>query len=168
MEGTVIAQQFDHLSRALTVVGDLPQGWDWIMMVEKENGKWLDCLPMEPVEGGIGVPLTAEQLAVSGTYSLQLKGKKGEQVRHTNVVEVYVSRSVSGDMRWPEIPSRFSDMERKIEDASMAVKGYALHPPVLAENGNWQLWSGEAYEDTGYSPIESLMAALPSAEEVSV
>ena len=167
VEGQTIAQQFDHLTRTLTVTGDLPQGWEWVMMVEKVEGERTDCLPLEAMDGGIGLTLTAQHLADSGTYSVQLKGKKGEQVRHTNVINVYVETSLSGDVWWPEVPSHFSALEKRIEDAAASVKAYGLHPPVLGENGNWWLWNGENYEDAGYSPIDSLLAALPNGDEVS-
>jgi hypothetical protein len=38
-------------------------------------------------------------------------------VRHTNAVQVYVGDSLSGDEHWPEIPSAFSEFERRMEEA---------------------------------------------------
>lgn len=163
-----LAQQYDHLSRTLTVEGDLPQGWNWVMLVDHDNGKEMDILPLHEVEDGIGLTLTAQQLAVAGSYRLQLKGEMGAQIRRTNTLSVYVGSSLSGDVQWPEIPSHFSVLEKEISKNADSVKEYALHPPVLGENGNWQLWNGTSYEDAGYSPIDSLMAALPAAEEESV
>lgn len=36
------------------------------------------------MEGGLGVGLTKEMLAIGGYHTLQRKGTKGELVRHTN------------------------------------------------------------------------------------
>lgn len=164
-EKELFGQQFDHLSRTLKVEGELPQGWEWIMMVK--SGENMDCLPLDEMDDGIGIVLNAQQLSVAGYYQLQLKGKKGEMVRHTNTINVRVGTSLSGDLNWPEIPSHFSVIEQRVYENAETVKGYALHPPVIGGNGNWQLWNGDEYADSGYSPIESLMAALPNGDEVS-
>lgn len=131
-----------------------------------KQGQNMDYLPLRAVESGIGVELTAQQFPVSGSYRLQLRGKSGEKVRHTNIVTVRVETSFSGDVQWPEIPSHFSDLEVRVTEKAEAVKGYAMHPPVLGENGNWMLWDGEGYADAGYSPVDSLLAALPDGDEV--
>lgn len=147
MEGPFFIQQFDNLTRTLTVKGNLPEGWEWVMLVEK--GDNMDILPLEAVDGGIGITLTKQQLAYAGKYHLQLRGTKGEMVRHTDMITVDVDKSLSGDIQWPEIPSRFSELEERVNTAvnraEQAVKNY----PVIGENGNWWKWDGECYADTG-------------------
>jgi len=153
-DGEIIARQFDHLTRTLTVIGDLPKGWEWTMIVTADGN--MDYLPLKAVEGGAGIALSAEQLSIAGYYTMQLRGTKGELVKHTNQVSVYIPATLSGDKQWPKLPSEFSDMERRVNDATQrseqaaaAAQGYTSHPPVIGENGNWMEWNGEAYVDTG-------------------
>lgn len=153
-DGEIIARQFDNLTRTLTVAGDLPDGWEWTMIVTADGN--MDYLTLKAVEGGAGIVLNAEQLSIAGDYTMQLRGTQGELVKHTNQVSVYIPASLSGDKQWPKLPSEFSDMERRVNDATQrseqaaaAAQGYTSHPPVIGENGNWMEWNGEAYVDTG-------------------
>lgn len=130
-----LARQFDHLSRRLEVTGDLPEGWRWEVLVQV--GAAMDIIPLEEIPGGAGVDLTRDQLSVGDAYyHIQLRGTKGEQMRHTNVVQVFVPASLAGDGAWPTIPSEFSQLEERMRELS-------LHPPVPGENGFWLLWSVE-------------------------
>ena len=119
----ILLRQFDNCVDTLKVTGNLPVGWEWVMMVR--SGQNMDCLPMEHMDGGIGTVLTAERLAYSGFYCLQLRGKKGEMVRHTNVMTIYVESSLSGDAQWPELPDAFSQLERRITEKVAEAEGYA-------------------------------------------
>jgi len=179
----VVAQQFDHLTRTLTVVGDLPQEWEWVMIVRIGND--MDLLPMGKVEEGVKINLTAQQLSRSGLYNLQLRGTRGEQVRHTNMISAYVGPSLSGDTHWPELPGEFSELERRVTEKAELAAGYASHPPVLGENGNWWEWNGADYVDSGLrgrgevgpayeltdadkqTLVEAVLTALPDGDEVS-
>lgn len=127
----VIARQFDNLSRRLEVVGELPEGYTWDLLVQVGNA--LDIITLEPMEGGVGVTLTADQLSQSGYYSVQLRGARGEEVRHTNVESIFVPPSLSGSGQWPTVPSEFGQAEQRIREI-------ATHPPVPGENGFWMLW----------------------------
>ncbi|MEQ2444987.1 hypothetical protein WMO64_16160, partial [Pseudoflavonifractor sp. CLA-AP-H29] len=69
-EGPVIARQYDNLTRRLEILGDIPEGWSWTLLVQAD--KHLDIIALAPMEGGLGVDLTAEMLAVSGYYTVQL------------------------------------------------------------------------------------------------
>ena len=131
----VIARQFDNLSRRLEVVGELPEGYTWDLLVQVGNA--LDIITLEPMEGGVGVTLTADQLSQSGYYSVQLRGTKGEEVRHTNVESVFIPASLSGSGQWPTVPSEFIQAEQRILEI-------ATHPPVPGENGFWMLWDPDA------------------------
>lgn len=154
----LIARQHDHLTRDLLVVGDLPDGWDWTMLVQV--GEYMDYLPLAPLGDGVGISLTADQLSLSGHYTLQLRGILGDQVKHTNTIIVYIPPTLSGDTHWPELPSSFSSLEARI-------RSYALHPPTIGENGNWWVWNGSTYTDANYSAIDEMLAALPNADEVA-
>ena len=68
-DGSILARQYDHLSRVLLVRGT-PQGYDWEMRVRK--GDWYETIPLSPMEGDVGCVLTEKHLALWGWYSLQL------------------------------------------------------------------------------------------------
>jgi len=127
------AHQFDNLSRTLLVSGDLPDGWEWSMLVQV--GEAMDILHLEPMEGGVGLVLTADQLSKAGYYQMQLRGRKGEMVRHTNMIHLRVPKSLTGDGRWPTLPSEFSQAEARISELNS-------HPPVPGE-GFWMVWNPE-------------------------
>jgi len=118
-EGNLLAMQYDNLSRQLQVSGSLPEGWDWAVLVQ--SGQLFDIIPLESqADGSLTAVLTAQQLCRSGCYTLQLRGVKGETVRHTNQITVFVGRSLSGDENWPEIPSEFTQLEQRVHEAMRA------------------------------------------------
>ena len=89
--------------------------------------------------------LTAEMLTKAGLYALQLRGGRGEEVRHTNVIQVVVPASLVGDATWPELPSEFSQAEANI-------RALNAHPPIPGDGGYWLLWDLEA-EDYAESQL---------------
>ena len=136
ISGGLCAMQYDNLSRQLTVLGDLPEGWTWDMLVQ--CGSALDISHLSPIPGGVEATLTKDQLALSGIYTMQLRGTQGETVRHTNQILIPISPSLSGDAHWPSVPSEFSQMEARI-------RAMNEHPPVPGADGFWMLWN----PDTG-------------------
>ena len=142
--GGLFARQYDNLSRTLEVTG-VPEGYDWNMMVQV--GGNFDILSLSPMEGGVGVVLTANQLSIAGYYKLQLVGtlrSDGVTKRHTNVLQVYVPGSLSGDANWPTVPSEFSQVEANIRELNS-------HPPIPGDNGYWMIWDLESH---GYTESE--------------
>ena len=139
--GDVIARQYDNLSRTLTVMGDLPAGWDWAMLVECRGN--LNIITLSPVEGGVGATLTDDMLALSGYYTMQLRGTQGDVVRHTNQIQVFIPDSLSGDAQWPEVPSEFTEIEQTI----IAINN---NPPKPGVNGYWMIYNPETgqYEES--------------------
>ena len=133
----LLAYQYDNLSRRVEVVGDLPEGWTWELLVQVEDA--LDVITLPPMDGGVGHTLTAEQVSIPGYYTVQLRGRMGEVVKHTNPVQTFVSKSLSGDAKWPELPSEFSQAEARIAELN-------AHPPVPGEDGYWMLWDAEKDE----------------------
>lgn len=154
----LLARQFDNLSRTLTVVGTVPEGWTWAMLVRVGNA--MDIIPLEHREGQLSAVLHAGQLSVDGYYTMQLRAVRGEMVRHTNTISVYVPASLSGDEQWPVIPSEFTQLEQRLQSI-------VRNPPIIGENGTWWVWNGMEYEDTSRSVVEELLAALPAAEGVA-
>ena len=135
--GTPIARQYDNLSVSLIVVGDLPDGLEWAMLVECQGN--LNIINLSPVEGGVGATLTDDMLALSGYYTMQLRGTQGDVVRHTNQIQVFVPESLSGDAQWPEVPSEFSEIEQTI----IAINN---NPPKPGINGFWLIYNPEMGE----------------------
>ena len=135
--GEVIARQYDNLSRTLTVMGDLPAGWDWAMLVECQGN--LNIILLSPVEGGVGATLTDDMLALSGYYTMQLRGMQGDVARHTNQIQVFIPESLSGDAQWPEVPSEFTEIEQTI----IAINN---NPPKPGVNGYWLIYNPETGE----------------------
>lgn len=132
----ILGMQFDHLVRRLVVVGDLPEGWEWDALLGLDGA--LDIIRLSPTDMGVGAVLTREQLPKSGWYHIQLRGTRGEEVRHTNVMTAFVPESLSGDAQWPTVPSEFTQMEVRLRELNR-------HPPIPGENGCWMLWD----PDTG-------------------
>lgn len=134
---SVIARQYDNLSRRLEVVGNLPEGYAWSILVQV--GSAMDVITLESMEGGAGVTLTADQLSQSGYYQMQLRGTQGDVVRHTNVISVFIPASLSGDGQWPTVPSEFTQAEQRIRELNE-------HPSIPGQNGFWLVWDPEKDE----------------------
>lgn len=115
-DGTILARQYDNLTRELRVEGSIPEGWDWDLLAQA--GKNLDIIRLNQGENSLSVMLTSEMLALAGYYVLQLRATQGEKVRHTNVLRVYVPESLSGDAQWPEVPSEFTQLEQRVRELS--------------------------------------------------
>lgn len=144
-DGAPVAMQFDNDSVRLEIVGEMPAGYDWeLLMREPEGGT--DILPLEEQPGGVGVLLKRENLPKWGTYALQLRGTlqaDGTTQRHSTVAEVLVPESLSGDTAWPEIPAAFRQLEARLKEL-------AAHPPKPGSEGYWRLWDAEegTYHDS--------------------
>ena len=78
-DSQILAMQYDNGTCVLSVSGDLPEGWTWEMLVSV--GGCLDVLPLSPYEDGFSFLLSAENLSLSGTYALQLRGRQGEDIQ---------------------------------------------------------------------------------------
>lgn len=143
-DGSILARQYDHLSRVLLVRGT-PQGYDWEMRVRK--GDWYEVIPMSPMEGDVGCVLTEKHLALWGWYSLQLVGTlrtDGVTVQHSNVISVFVAESLT-DGEWPASPGEFIRLESNVREMN-------CHPPIPGENGFWMLWEldSHSYKESAF------------------
>ena len=140
-DGSILARQYDHLSRVLLVRGT-PQGYDWEVRVRK--GDWYEVIPLSPMEGDVGCVLTEKHLALWGWYSLQLVGTlrtDGVTVQHSNVISVFVAESLT-DGDWPASPSEFTRLESNVREMNG-------HPPIPGENGFWMLWELDSHSYKG-------------------
>lgn len=143
-DGSILARQYDHLSRVLLVRGT-PQGYDWEMRVRK--GDWYEVIPLSPMEGDVGCVLTEKHLALWGWYSLQLVGTlrtDGVTVQHSNVISVFVAESLT-DGEWPASPGEFIRLESNVREMN-------CHPPIPGENGFWLVWSldSHSYKESAF------------------
>ena len=143
-DGSILARQYDHLSRVLLVRGT-PQGYDWEMRVRK--GDWYEVIPLSPMEGDVGCVLTEKHLALWGWYSLQLVGTlrtDGVTVQHSNVISVFVAESLT-DGDWPASPSEFTRLESNVQEMNG-------HPPIPGKNGFWMLWEldSHSYKESAF------------------
>lgn len=144
-DGSPVAMQFDNGSVRLEIVGEMPTGYDWELLVREPEGG-MDILTLEKQPDGVGVLLKRENLPKWGTYALQLRGTlqaDGTTQRHSTVAEVLVPESLSGDTAWPEIPAAFRQLEARLKEL-------AAHPPKPGSEGYWLLWDAEegAYHDS--------------------
>ena len=138
-DGAPAAMQFDNGSVWLDVIGDMPEGYDWELLLQEPEGG-LDILPMQARSGGAGVLLQRENLPKGGTYTLQVRGTlraDGVTQRHSSVTEVLVPESLSEGAAWPELPTAFRQLETRLREL-------AAHPPQPGGEGYWMLWDAES------------------------
>ena len=134
----ILGRQYDNLAHQIVVVGSLPEGYSWDMLVEAK-GKY-NIIPLSATATGASASLTADQLAFGDTYyAFQLRGTSGEVIHHTNAVQVYVPDTIVGPGTWPVLPTEFSQAEA-------AIKELNAHPPVPGTNGFWLLWDLDIHE----------------------
>lgn len=157
-QGGLLGYQYDNLTRELVVQGDLPEGWTWDILVSASGNS--DIWPLALGDGQASITLTDDNLSVRGEYYLQLRGTKGDQVRHTNVITAYNSRSLSGAGQWPTLPTEWIQAEKDIKELN-------AHPPVPGSNGYWLLWdlSSHSYQESDL-PVPVGPAGPPNVLEI--
>lgn len=131
---TFPVRQYDNLTRRLEVSGDIPEGWSWAALLS--IGDNLNIISLQYGDPGLYVDLTDDMIPYAGKYNLQLRATQGDKVRHTNIVQMQVNDSMSGDEVWPELPSEFSQAEQRITELNE-------HPPKPGDNGFWLIWNVE-------------------------
>ncbi|MGN8897239.1 hypothetical protein [Flavonifractor sp. HCP28S3_F3] len=154
--GIAPPRQYDNLTTDFTVAGDIPEGWTWELLVQA--GDHLNVIDLSLKNGMLSVPLTKEMLASSGIYHIQLRAAKDSQTRHTNVLQLFVPPSLSGDTQWPVLPTAFSQALEQLQDISR-------HPPIPGKNGFWALWDSETntYQDSAL-PLPEFSAYQAAVE----
>lgn len=157
-QGGLLGYQYDNLTRELVVQGDLPEGWTWDVLVSASGNS--DTWPLALGNGQASITLTDDNLSVRGEYYLQLRGTNGDQVRHTNVITAYNSRSLSGAGQWPTLPTEWIQAEKDIKELN-------AHPPVPGSNGYWLLWdlSSRSYQQSDL-PVPVGPAGPPNVLEI--
>ena len=141
----------DHLANVFELTAQLPEGWDLKMDVEQEGEK--NIIQLEREGNVFSAPLTEGMLTRDGTCFLQIRGTKGDMVRHSNIFLAMVHHSVNASQAFPSpLPSEFEQIERRIS-------GLNQHPPMPGE-GVWLIWNGvtEQYEPSEI-PFPSLIVS---------
>lgn len=167
--GSPLGRQYDNLTRSLDIVGNIPDGWTWDVLLQ--IGDNLNIISLSPSEEGLHATLTADMLAIKGKYRLQLRASQADKIRHTNIITVDVLESISGDAKWPEVPSEFTQLEQRVRElseeagaaAEQAENARDQYPKII--NGNWQVYDPETgtYVDTGVYAGGGGSYVLPSA-----
>ena len=153
-----LGYQYDNDSQVLTLGGILPEGYTWDALVQ--SGQNFDVWNLEPSENGPTITLSEDNLANTGEYYVQIRGTNGEVVQHTNIVSLYVPRSLVGPGTWPTLPTEWIQAEKDIKELN-------AHPPVPGSNGYWLLWdlSSHSYQESDL-PVPVGPAGPPNVLEI--
>ena len=127
----ILGRQYDNLAHQIVVVGSLPQGYTWDMLVECRGN--YNIIPLTVNATGASATLTADQLALTGYYDFQLRGTQDSVIHHTNSTQVFIPDTIVGPGTWPVLPTEFSQAEA-------AIKELNAHPPIPGVTGYWMLW----------------------------
>ena len=127
----ILGRQYDNLAHQIVVVGSLPEGYTWDMLVECRGN--YNIIPLTVNATGASATLTADQLALSGYYDFQLRGTQSSVIHHTNSTQVFIPDTIVGPGTWPVLPTEFSEAED-------AIKELNAHPPMPGVTGYWMLW----------------------------
>lgn len=127
----ILGRQYDNLAHQIVVVGSLPEGYSWDMLVECRGN--YNIIPLTVNATGASATLTADQLALTGYYDFQLRGTQDSVIHHTNTTQVFIPDTIVGPGTWPVLPTEFSEAEA-------AIKELNAHPPVPGVTGYWMLW----------------------------
>lgn len=133
----ILGRQYDNLAHSIVVVGSLPEGYTWDMLVECRGN--YNIIPLTVNAAGASATLTADQLALTGYYDFQLRGTQDSVIHHTNSTQVFIPDTIVGPGTWPVLPTEFSEAEA-------AIKELNAHPPVPGVNGFWMLWDLDSDE----------------------
>lgn len=127
----ILGRQYDNLAHSIVVVGSLPDGYTWDMLVECRGN--YNIIPLTVNATGASATLTADQLALTGYYDFQLRGTQDSVIHHTNSTQVFIPDTIVGPGTWPVLPTEFSQAEA-------AIKELNAHPPIPGVTGYWMLW----------------------------
>lgn len=172
LSGCLKLRMLDNKTSSFDVIGNIPDGWEWQLLYTCDGN--LNIVNMVHNENLLSVLLTAEMIPTDGIYNFQIKATKGELVKHTNIVRIYVDKSLSGNVQWPVIPTEFTDFEQVIKSYAESAKESAekaqdavIHAPLIGENGNWFVWNYNTsqYFDTGVSASGSAKDAVLYTEQ---
>lgn len=113
--GPVLCRQNDNKTHTVEVIGDIPEGWDWKLLLEHDSMP--NIILMDKDATGLHVVLKQEDVPFAGTYKVQLLAVNGEMKKHTNQIFTDVHPSIPEDENsvWPELPGEFTQFEQRVE-----------------------------------------------------
>lgn len=149
-------QQFDNEASPLVVVGEIPPSWTWEALIA--SGDQLNIIILTQTTAGLEAQLSASDLALSGIYTIQLRGSEGTAVKHTNKVTINVPSSLNGDAQWPEVPTAF---QQALDAAVAAANDSAGSADEASVSAKEAADSADAAAASATSAAES--AAIASA-----
>lgn len=132
--GPILCRQNDNKTHTVEVVGEIPEGWSWYLLLGYDSKK--NSIRMTQDVNGLRVTLEATMVPFAGLYKVELLAVDGERKKHTNILLTNVPHTLSQDSDWPEIPTEFVQTEERIREMYE-------HPPIPGENGYWMLWDPE-------------------------
>lgn len=95
--------------------------------------------------------LTAEELSLAGTYTVQLRGKNGDAVRHSSVAVMKIPASLGGGAHWTGVP--------KVIETAVDTAVNAANTAVAASQ------SANSASQTATAAQSGAVAAAESAEQ---
>lgn len=158
-----VTQQYDNMTVDIVVSGNIPSGWSWTLLINAgSSAKYYDELEMYEDDGQLVCTLDDNHMTESGFYRIQLRGITGtnpELIKHTTVAQFYVSRTLDGDGKWPEVVTTFLPAVHRAEsaaasasiDAERAELASSKYPYISQDTQNWVIWNESLaeWEDTG-------------------
>lgn len=137
----------------------LPKGATAVVKIAKPDNTF--CLFDGKIEGASDVLFTPppQAFTVEGEASAEVAifNTSGKRITSaTFTIEVAPEALCGCDEESENYVDVFAEEMKKVqeaaEDAEKAAdraESAASHPPIIGENGNWYLWNGEKYEDSG-------------------
>lgn len=161
-EDGIIARQYDN-KMLLEITGDLPQGWSWSLLVRQGSNS--DVWDLVPTDDGLACELTRDMLCMYGYYTVQLRGIRADgTVRHTNILRCFVPESLSGEGQWPDAPSEFAQIEKRLTILKLAAESAAERSGQSAAHAES---AAQAASSQASAAAESATASAANAESAS-
>lgn len=136
----MLAQQYDSKSQEIIFRGDIPEGFDWFLLIKFKE--LYNSVKMAEQDGELRYIFDNDDLSQHGQYQFQLKAvlkDDSQYVRHTNVASVGVYETITGSATWPEIPDSFLQLEQELIELSQ-------HPAIPGDDGYYLIWDIDTHE----------------------
>lgn len=168
--GPVLCRQHDNKTHTVEVTGDIPEGWDWKLLLEHDSMP--NIILMDKDETGLHVVLKQEDVPFAGTYKVQLLAVNGEMKKHTNQIFTDVHSSIPEDENsvWPELPGEFTQFEQRVEQlvgqAEESASASASASDSARENASQALASASAAAQSSNDAKAAADEAITAAKEM--
>lgn len=160
LKGTAEFRQYDNFTSSLDIYGEIPEGWTYQLYISCKGNLNIVNLTNEN-NTHLYALFTADMLSINGLYYFQVKASMLERtetkVKHTNIISAVVNKSLSGDSKWPVLPTEFTDYENTIKELVLDAELAIEKVPYIGDNTNWYVWDPKtkSFVDTGVSAAGS-------------